>query len=514
MAYEEYTKLPEGWYIESGATDHMCCDRTTFADYQPLATPRPVYLGDSSRGDAHGIGAVRLGNGITLTGVLHVPSLELNLFSVAKALRRRYEIAFTPAGCTIRRDGRDVMAAIRCGNLFRIETWPALANLEHGNVSTGETTPPESQSITRTLAMPANDDIHSETLRLWHQRLGHLNLADLRRLAGMANGLLLASAWKSASPEVCPACIEGKQHQIFNRWVPASRAEAPLALLHSDPCGPFRTASIAGEKYFVLFVDDYTRMTWVHFLRTKGHQEVLGAFQEFKAAVEKHSGRSILRLRCDNGRGEYTNQFFLYYLRTERINHEPSAPYTQHQNGVSERKIPSIVEKARPMLLEAQLPPRFWAEAVNTAVYLLNRSPTKALNTTPFEAWHGRPEPSSPLRMRRLSPRARRPALATRLEDTAVRTPRVRSQHREALATLGRAAAESGEWGLCSFRRGRIWGQDVGGDPRASRGGLGRGVRSWRSQWEHAGRIWGVSRKGNASGWHTLSAGGCGERRG
>ena len=75
----------------------------------------------------------------------------------------------------------------------------------------------------------------------------------------------------------------------------------------------------------------------------------------------------------------------------EGISCEPSAPYTQHQNGVSERKIRFIMEKARTMLLEAQLPARFWAEAVNMAVYLLNRSQTKALNgVTPFEAWHGR----------------------------------------------------------------------------------------------------------------------------
>ena len=298
MAYGEYAKLPEGWYIDSGATDHMCYDRTLFAEYQPLTMPRPVYLGDSSRVDAHGIGAVRLGNGITLTGILYVPDMDINLrFSVAKALRRRYEITFSPTGCAIRRDGRDVMAATRCGNLFRIETRPPLANLAHGNVPTSDSTPPGSQAITRTPAVAENnDEIHSQTLRLWHQRLGHLNLADVRRLAGMDNGLQLASAQGSAPPAVCPACIEGKQHWIFNRRVPGSRAEAPPALVHSDSCGPFPMASVAGAKYFVLFVDDYSRMTWVHFLHTEGHQEVPGAFQEFKAAVEKHSGRSILRL--------------------------------------------------------------------------------------------------------------------------------------------------------------------------------------------------------------------------
>ena len=401
MAYGEYTKLPEGWYIDSGATDHMCYGRTSFVDYQLLTTPRPVHLGDSSRVDASGIGVVRLGNGITLTGVLHVPSMQLNLFSVAKAFCGRYEITFSPAGCAICRDGRDVMAATRYGNLFRIETRPALANLAQGNVPTSDSTPPaimppESQAITRTPAAAENNEINSQTLLLWHQRLGHRNLADVRRLAEMANGLLLASAQESVPPAVCPAYIEGKQHRIFKGRVSASRAEAPLALVHSDSCGPFHTASIPRGKYFVLFVDDYSRMTWVHFLCTKGHQEVLGAFQELKAAVEKHSGRSILHLRCYNGRGEYSNQFFLNYLTMEGISYEPSVPYTQHQNGVSERKIRPIMEKARTMLLEAQLPARFWAEAVSTAVYLLNRSPTKAPNDiTPFEAWHGRKPPQA-----------------------------------------------------------------------------------------------------------------------
>src|SRR5205085_9481823 len=123
---------------------------------------------------------------------------------------------------------------------------------------------------------------------------------DIKRPSNMASGLPPGSKLGSVPSEVCSACIEGKQHQVFNRRIPASHTESPLALVHTDSCGPFRTASIAGAKYFVLFVDDATRMTWVHFLRTKGHQEVLGAFQAFKTAVEKHSGRSILRLRCDN----------------------------------------------------------------------------------------------------------------------------------------------------------------------------------------------------------------------
>ena len=127
------------------------------------------------------------------------------------------------------------------------------------------------------------------------------------------------------------------------------------------------------------------------FLKGKGHEESLEAFQMFKASAEKASGHSIRRFRCDNGRGEYDNQYFTDFLKVEGISYEPAAPYTQNQNGVSERKIRTVVERARTMLLEARLPERFWADAVATAVYILNRSPTKGLTgKTPFEAWFGR----------------------------------------------------------------------------------------------------------------------------
>ena len=132
-------------------------------------------------------------------------------------------------------------------------------------------------------------------------------------------------------------------------------------------------------------------MTWVYFLKGKGHEETPEAFQMFKASEEKASGHSIRRFRCDNGRGEYDNQYCTDFLKAEGISYEPATPATQNQNGVSERKIRTVVERARSMLLEARMPEQSWADAVATAVYILNRIPTKALTgKTPFEAWLGR----------------------------------------------------------------------------------------------------------------------------
>ena len=148
--------------------------------------------------------------------------------------------------------------------------------------------------------------------------------------------------------------------------------------------------AVSEAKHFILFIDDFTRMTWVYFLKVESHEETLKAFQVFKATAEKTSGHLICRFRCDNGRGEYHNRFFLEFLSVEGISYKPAAPYMQNQNGVSEKKIRTIVEQARTMLLEASLPERFWADAVATAVYILNRSPTKALTRkTAFEAWFG-----------------------------------------------------------------------------------------------------------------------------
>ena len=196
----------------------------------------------------------------------------------------------------------------------------------------------------------------------------------------MAEGLRLSK--DSAMGELCPPCMEGKHHRVYNRHKPSQRVTRRLQLIHSNTCGPFRMQSESGAKTFVLFFDDMSRMVWSFFMKSK--TETPEMFETFKAFTEKHSGEQIKRFRCDNGKAEYDNATFQAILRENGISYEPSAPYTQNQNGVSERMNRTIMEIARTMLLEARLPESFWAEAVNTAVYLHYRSPTRSLdNMTP-----------------------------------------------------------------------------------------------------------------------------------
>jgi len=358
------------WFFDSGASSHMCGDRKSFYSLKRLPNTRPVSIGDNSKLEATGMGTVHVDEKITLDDVLYVPELVFNLISVSALTSIGYKATFMEMICEVTHHGKVIITAKRHGNLYRVIS---------GDAAKIVSTQPETEKSKRTVAKP---------LSLWHARLGHLNLASVQRLSKIAHGIEIDS--REAPPEVCPACLEGKQHRKYNRNSPSTRAKEKLELVHSDSCGPFRTRSISGARYFILFVDDHTRMVWCYFLKQKNSKEVLEAFKEFKALCEKHSGKFILRFRCDNGRAEYNNHDFQTFLKVEGITYEPSAPYTQDQNGLSERMIRTLVEKARTMLLEAKLPERFWAEAVNTAVFLHNRSPTRALEgKTPFEAWNG-----------------------------------------------------------------------------------------------------------------------------
>ncbi len=107
-----------------------------------------------------------------------------------------------------------------------------------------------------------------------------------------------------------------------------------------------------------------------------------------RTLVEKATKRKIRKLRTDNG-GEYTSIQFKSHLKAEGIRHELTIPKTPEQNGIAERLNKSLVEMARSMLLDAKLPKKFWAEAISTAVYLKNRSPSKALKITPYQAYCG-----------------------------------------------------------------------------------------------------------------------------
>lgn len=138
----------------------------------------------------------------------------------------------------------------------------------------------------------------------------------------------------------------------------------------------------------MLLIDDCTRMTWVYFLRYK--LDAITCFRKFKSMEELQIGFKVKCVRSDRG-GEFTSSEFSKLCEEGGIQRQLTTVYTPQQNGVMERKNRTVVEMAKAMLHEKNMPYSLWAKVVHIAVYLLNRSPTKALeNITPFEAYSGK----------------------------------------------------------------------------------------------------------------------------
>lgn len=161
-----------------------------------------------------------------------------------------------------------------------------------------------------------------------------------------------------------------------------------IEIRHSDVCGPFREKSVGGAKYFVTFIDDKSRMTFVYFLKNKS--EVFQKFKMFITQVVRQTGCRIKTLRTDNG-CEYLNSQFDSFLYEEGISRQLTVPYTPQQNGVVEKANRTLIEMARSMMVHAGFKEYLWAEAVNTAAYIRNRCPTRQLESrTPYEVRFGR----------------------------------------------------------------------------------------------------------------------------
>jgi transposase InsO family protein len=169
---------------------------------------------------------------------------------------------------------------------------------------------------------------------------------------------------------VCSACQAGKQVGAHHPHKNIMMTDRPLELLHMDLFGLIAYLSIGGSKYCLVIVDDYSLFTWVFFLQDKSQtQETLKGFLRW---VQNEFGLRIKKIRSDNGT-EFKNSQIEGFLEEEGIKHEFSSPYTPQQNGVVERKNRTLLDMARTMLDEYKTSDRFWAEAINTACYSINR---------------------------------------------------------------------------------------------------------------------------------------------
>jgi transposase InsO family protein len=350
------------WILDSGASRHVTGTSSEFASYIPFHSTHKetIQIADGTAQPIQGMGTVECTPSITLSSVLYVPSFPVSLVSLSSLVDHMdCHVTVDRENCLIvdKRTGIILGSGIRRNGLWfldrRIDT-PCTAL----TVSIGEM---EAKVI------------------LEYCRLGHLSFDTMSKVFP---GIMSKVDKRKL---VCDACEYGK-HTRSIYVSKGHRSISPFMLIHSDvwTCS---IISISRMKYFVTFIDCYSRMTWIYLMKQKN--EVLKCFRDFCSLVENQYDARIKLLRTDNGT-KYVNNEFQNYLSAQGILHQTTCPDTPPQNGIAKRKNRHILEIARSLMFTMNVPKFLWSEAVMTAVYLINRTPSRLLGwKTPYEMLRG-----------------------------------------------------------------------------------------------------------------------------
>ncbi|GKA63105.1 retrovirus-related pol polyprotein from transposon TNT 1-94 [Tanacetum coccineum] len=205
---------------------------------------------------------------------------------------------------------------------------------------------------------------------LWHRRLSHLNF-DTINLFSKYDIMTDLHKLKFVKDHLCSSCELGKaKHKSFKtKTTPSSKRR--LQILHMDLCGPMRVESFNGKKYVLVIINDYSRYTWAHFLRSK--DETPEVLIDFLKLVQRGLHAQVRTVQTDKGT-ELLNKTLHAYFAQEGIEHQTSTARTPEENGVVKRQNRTLVEATRTMLSAAKVPLFFWAKAVATTCFTQNLS--------------------------------------------------------------------------------------------------------------------------------------------
>jgi GAG-pre-integrase domain/Integrase core domain len=284
--------LSSKWYFDSGASNHMTGTSKSFVSLSPYQGSCQITTADGTNLPISGTGTV-LVNNTKLEDVLLVPKLSTNLISIGQIVENNCNVLFTPFGCVIQDQ--------KTGKII-------------GKGHKSDTQDPS--SFSRVVFSASQNSDH---WTLWHRRLGHLNSDSLSFM--FKQGLV---SNKNFSPSVCSACCLGKS-KILPFPSRTTKTTNAFNLVHSDVWGASSIVSSTGFRYFVTFIDDYTKFTWIYLLRTKS--EVFQVFKYFVNMVENQFECSIKTLRSNSG-GEYVSNSFQKFPLDKGIIHEKSCPAT------------------------------------------------------------------------------------------------------------------------------------------------------------------------------------------
>uniref|UniRef100_A0ACD5TNX4 Uncharacterized protein n=1 Tax=Avena sativa TaxID=4498 RepID=A0ACD5TNX4_AVESA len=355
------------WYMDSGATDHLTSDLDRLSVHERYGGKDKVQVANGAGLNISHVGHSTISGSsskpLYLRNILHVPHISRNLLSTHRLVSDNNAFAeFHPHVFYLKdQTTKKILLQGRSrGGLYPVP---------------GSTPPCPSHSALSGVKLSSD---------LWHRRLGHPSRAIVESVLRTNK---IACVPSNNLSSVCDACQRAKVHQLPFRDS-SHLTHAPLELIHSDVWGPTVT-SIGGFKYYVSFLDDFSRFTWIYLLKRKS--DVEEAFYTFQKHVERMLNTKIRAVQSDWG-GEYHR--LSRYFQREGILHRVSCPHTSQQNGIAERKHRHLVETDIALLAHSSLPVRFWDEAFITACYLINRMPTRVLgNSSPISRlFHEEPD--------------------------------------------------------------------------------------------------------------------------
>jgi transposase InsO family protein len=373
---------PNDWYLDSGCTQHMTrCEvslgRKHIVEAQVsgaigTAVAKSTIAGEVIIEGDHG--------NILLKEVLYVPGLAKNLVSVRQICHQGDQVTFEHNTAYLRRKGRIILTATLDHGLYRID---GTQKIPSGNYKSHQQATSESSRQSQEKPMRNNNENSMVSVTQWHERFGHLSHGELKKI--FLNGTVRDVQVSNPNQEMghCEACALGKQTRIKFKKNTERKSLAIGDIIHTDVMGPLTPVSIGGAKYVLTFMDDFSRFSWVYFLKHKS--EVYEKFKIFHPLFCTQTGTKIKTIRSDGG-GEYISLKFKKFMTDQGITHAITPAYTPQLNGVAERLNRTLMDKVRSMVAARHVPTVFWAEAISTANFLRNRSPTKVLgNKTPLE---------------------------------------------------------------------------------------------------------------------------------
>ena len=219
-------------------------------------------------------------------------------------------------------------------------------------------------------------------LSIWYKRLGHSNFSSLKTYLNHLN----IKFNNNSDRYICNSCLRAKATKTYHQDS-RKRSSKPYQFVHTDLVGPINHVAFSGEKYFFIFTDNTTRMTETYTGTKKSDWLKCLKIYHSLCRTRSKEDHPIERLRSDYG-SELQSHKADEWIQKEGITFEPSAPYSQEQNGVSERTGRTIMDMTRATILEGNIDDDLWPELVLAMTYVKNNRPTRAVqNLSPHEAY-------------------------------------------------------------------------------------------------------------------------------